>query len=72
MSGRVLQPWAAYLAGIDSVALIPNCEEHLEAIGELAVDPLVQRSTRVPSPPPPGFARSWLDHYPAGPRRGQP
>jgi RimJ/RimL family protein N-acetyltransferase len=69
-AGAVPQAAAAYDAVIDSVALIPICEDHLEAIGELADDPLVQRFTRVPSPPPPDFARSWLDFYQQGRAEG--
>jgi RimJ/RimL family protein N-acetyltransferase len=43
---------------------------HLAGLSELVDDPEVQRYTRVPSPPPPGFARSWLDVYERGRAEG--
>jgi RimJ/RimL family protein N-acetyltransferase len=41
-------------------------EDHLEAVSRLVEDTDVQRFTRVPVPPPPGFARTWLDRYEEG------
>lgn len=41
-------------------------ERHLDFLAELVVDPLVLRFTRVPDPPPPDFARTWLESYRAG------
>jgi RimJ/RimL family protein N-acetyltransferase len=43
---------------------------HLDDMDALARDPEVQRFTRVPEPPPPGFARGWLARYEAGRRSG--
>jgi len=50
----------------DGLRLVPLAERHLEAMEALARDPGVLRFTRVPAPPPPGFARDWLDRYLAG------
>jgi RimJ/RimL family protein N-acetyltransferase len=50
----------------DGLRLVPLAERHLEAMEALARDPGVLRFTRVPDPPPPGFARDWLDRYLAG------
>jgi len=47
-------------------SLRPLAEEHLDAVGGLFDDPDVLRFTRLPVPPPPGFARHWLDRYEAG------
>jgi RimJ/RimL family protein N-acetyltransferase len=45
-------------------------EAHLAAIDALVEDPDVLRFTRVPDPPPPGFARTWLARYESGRREG--
>jgi RimJ/RimL family protein N-acetyltransferase len=45
-------------------------EEHLDAVAGLFDDPDVLRFTRLPVPPPPGYARHWLDRYEAGRRDG--
>jgi RimJ/RimL family protein N-acetyltransferase len=45
------------------IRLEPLGERHLEAIAALVADPDVLRFTRVPEPPPPGFARTWLARY---------
>ena len=45
-------------------------EEHLEAFARMIHDPLIQRFTTFPSPPPPRFPRDWLDKYEAGRRDG--
>ena len=42
----------------------------LDEVAELVVDPLVRRFTRIPEPPPEGFARSWIDRYKEGRRAG--
>jgi len=47
-------------------SLRPLAEEHLDAVGGLFDDPDVLRFTRLPVPPPPGYARRWLDRYEAG------
>ena len=46
--------------------LEPLGERHLDGIAELVADPEVLRFTRVPEPPPPGFARDWLARYEPG------
>jgi RimJ/RimL family protein N-acetyltransferase len=48
--------------------LEPLSARHLDDMEALARDPEVQRFTRVPEPPPPGFARGWLARYEAGRR----
>ena len=45
-------------------------ERWLDEVAELVADPLVQRFTRIPEPPPEGFARSWIDGYREGRRDG--
>jgi RimJ/RimL family protein N-acetyltransferase len=47
-------------------SLRPLSEEHLEDVTWLFDDPDVLRFTRLPVPPPPGYARQWLDRYEAG------
>jgi RimJ/RimL family protein N-acetyltransferase len=39
---------------------------HLDDMAALIADPDVLRFTRIPEPPPPDFARSWLAAYEAG------
>jgi RimJ/RimL family protein N-acetyltransferase len=51
-------------------SLRPLAEEHLDAVAGLFDDPDVLRFTRLPVPPPPGYARQWLDRYEAGRRDG--
>jgi RimJ/RimL family protein N-acetyltransferase len=50
--------------------LVPLAEEHLDDVGALLDDPDVLRFTRLPVPPPPDYARQWLDRYEAGRRDG--
>jgi RimJ/RimL family protein N-acetyltransferase len=50
--------------------LEPLGARHLDDMDALAHDPDVLRFTRVPEPPPPGFARNWLARYEAGRRAG--
>jgi RimJ/RimL family protein N-acetyltransferase len=52
------------------VWLVPLAEEHLDDIAGLLDDPDVLRFTRLPIPPPPGYAREWLDRYEAGRAEG--
>lgn len=54
----------------DHVRFEPLAEAHLDAMARMALDPDVQRFTRVPVPPPPDFARTWLGRYEAGRRDG--
>ena len=49
-----------------AVALRLLAEEHLDDVAGLLDDPDVLRFTRLPVPPPPGYAREWLDRYEAG------
>ena len=49
-----------------AVALRPLATEHLDDVTALFDDPDVLRFTRLPVPPPPGYARQWLDRYKAG------
>ena len=49
-----------------AVSLRPLAEEHLDDVAGLFDDPDVLRFTRLPVPPPPGYARQWLDRYEAG------
>jgi RimJ/RimL family protein N-acetyltransferase len=51
-------------------SLRPLAEEHLDAVAGLFDDPDVLRFTRLPVPPPTGYARQWLDRYEAGRRDG--
>jgi RimJ/RimL family protein N-acetyltransferase len=41
-------------------------EEHLDGVAGLLDDPDVLRFTRLPVPPPPGYARTWYERYEAG------
>jgi RimJ/RimL family protein N-acetyltransferase len=50
--------------------LEPLSARHLDDLDSLARDSDVLRFTRVPEPPPPGFARNWLARYEAGRRDG--
>jgi RimJ/RimL family protein N-acetyltransferase len=50
--------------------LEPLSARHLDDLDALSRDPEVLRFTRVPEPPPPGFARNWLARYEAGRRAG--
>ena len=43
-----------------AVRLVPLSEAHLEGLADLTDDPAVQRFTRIPVPPPAGFATTWL------------
>ena len=49
-----------------AVSLRPLAVEHLDDVTSLLDDPDVLRFTRLPVPPPPGYARQWLDRYEAG------
>lgn len=53
-----------------SIRLEPFAERHLAGVDGLLVDPDVLRFTRVPTPVPPGFSRTWLARYEAGRRDG--
>jgi RimJ/RimL family protein N-acetyltransferase len=47
------------------IRLEPLADRHLGAVEALLEDPDVLRFTRVPVPPPSGFARTWLSIYEA-------
>jgi RimJ/RimL family protein N-acetyltransferase len=55
---------------VPDVRLEPFGEEHLEALAGMLDDPAIQRFTRVPVPPPPGFERTWFEGYEQGRRDG--
>jgi len=40
-------------------------ERWLDEVADLVADPDVRRFTRIPEPPPEGFAQSWIDVYEA-------
>jgi RimJ/RimL family protein N-acetyltransferase len=48
------------------IRLVPFDDSHLPEMEAMVDDPDVLRFTRVPDPPPPGFARTWFDAYEAG------
>ena len=45
-------------------------ERWLDQVADLVADPDVRRFTRIPEPPPEGFAGSWVAAYEAGRRDG--
>jgi RimJ/RimL family protein N-acetyltransferase len=47
------------------VRLEPLAQRHVDDVADLIADPDVLRFTRVPEPPPPDFARTWIDGYEA-------
>ncbi|HEX6696103.1 MAG TPA: GNAT family N-acetyltransferase [Solirubrobacteraceae bacterium] len=49
-----------------AVSLRPLAAEHLDDVTALFDDADVLRFTRLPVPPPPGYARTWLERYEAG------
>jgi RimJ/RimL family protein N-acetyltransferase len=49
-----------------AVSLRPLAAEHLDDVTALLEDPDVLRFTRLPVPPPAGYARQWLERYEAG------
>jgi RimJ/RimL family protein N-acetyltransferase len=53
-----------------TLALVPLAREHLPAVEALLDDPDVLRFTRLPEPPPPGLAETWLGLYERGRRDG--
>jgi RimJ/RimL family protein N-acetyltransferase len=55
---------------MQEVRLEPLDERWLDDVGELVADPEVLRFTRIPEPPPMGFARGWIDRYTEGRRDG--
>jgi RimJ/RimL family protein N-acetyltransferase len=53
---------------VNGIQLEVLSRAHLEDLERLVEDPDVQRFTRIPSPPPTGFAESWVAAYEAGRR----
>jgi RimJ/RimL family protein N-acetyltransferase len=49
-----------------AVSLRPLAAEHLDDVTALFDDADVLRFTRLPVPPPSGYARTWLERYEAG------
>ena len=54
----------------DAIRLVPLGARHPAGIEALLEDDGVIRYTRVPSDPPPGYERVWLDRYAEGWRDG--
>lgn len=52
------------------VRLVPFVPAHLSAMAAMLDDPDVQRFTRIPVPPPPGFPELWMREYEEGRRTG--
>jgi RimJ/RimL family protein N-acetyltransferase len=53
-----------------TLALEPLGREHLPGVEDLLRDPEVLHFTRIPEPPPPDFAETWLGLYEEGRREG--
>jgi RimJ/RimL family protein N-acetyltransferase len=53
-----------------TIALEPLARGHMPGVERLLGDPEVLRFTRVPEPPPTGFAESWYSRYESGRRDG--
>jgi RimJ/RimL family protein N-acetyltransferase len=54
------------LTGVQGIRLEPLDERWLADVASLVADPGVRRFTRIPEPPPDGFARTWIASYEAG------
>jgi RimJ/RimL family protein N-acetyltransferase len=55
----------------DDVRLVPLGHEHLAGMEAITGDPGALRFTRVPEPPPAGFAQSWIQRYLDGRASGE-
>lgn len=55
---------------VTELRLEPLDERHVPGLELLLDDPDALRFTRIPVPPPPGFARDWAARYVAGRRDG--
>lgn len=55
---------------MDTIRLEPLTDAHLDGVAALVADPEVLRFTRVPTPVPPDFARTWIGRYEAARRDG--
>ena len=58
------------MAGAEIIALEPLSLAHVADLDELVADPETLRFTRIPSPVPPGFSRTWIGVYDEGRRDG--
>ena len=52
------------------VRLVPLSRDHLPLLERAIADPDIVRNTRIPEPPPPGFAAYWLGRYEEGRTEG--
>jgi hypothetical protein len=52
------------------IELEPLVARHVPGVQLLVDDPVAIRFTRIPEPPPPGFAEAWLARYEQGRRDG--
>jgi RimJ/RimL family protein N-acetyltransferase len=55
-----------------SVRLAPLDLDRLHDVAALVADPQVRRFTRIPEPPPAGFARGWIERYISARSKGGP
>jgi RimJ/RimL family protein N-acetyltransferase len=55
---------------MNDVSLTPLDARWNDAVAALVADPDVLRFTRIPEPPPAGFARTWIDSYEQGRTEG--
>jgi RimJ/RimL family protein N-acetyltransferase len=55
---------------VPAIRLEPLSNAHLEGLEVIVNDPEVQRFTRLPSPCPPGFAKTWVGVYDVGRSEG--
>jgi RimJ/RimL family protein N-acetyltransferase len=73
-AGRSRSPTAArgivIVATVAHVTLEPFGAQHVPEVTAMLGDPDLLRFTRVPQPPPPGFARDWLTRYEDGRAEG--
>jgi RimJ/RimL family protein N-acetyltransferase len=53
-----------------TVRLVQLSLSHEPALARALEDPDILRNTRVPEPPPPGFAATWIGRYEEGRREG--
>ena len=45
------------------LSLLPLGDHHVPGVEDIVADPDALRFTRIPEPPPPGFATTWLGRY---------
>jgi RimJ/RimL family protein N-acetyltransferase len=49
-----------------AISLVPLDDRWLDDVAALVADPGVLKFTRIPEPPPAGFAQTWIDSYTKG------